>query len=284
MQPENYEIQKIFNNNVVLAKQHDKERILIKKGIGFGKKTGDILDSSTHVDKVFILQQGETTNKFKQLITRIDDNLIGICEEVIYMISSEINEPIDDEIHLRLIDHIAFTLYRIIEKDKIQNPFIVEVETLYPREMYVAEKAVKMLEKSTGISIPDDEVAFIALHIHSAINKGNFSKTIKYAYICSSAIELVEDELNIEIPKKSIDYARFVSHIRFALERAQKNKEVKNDLLPAIMSTYKSSFAIAEKIAALISEQTGIMVSKEEIGYITMHIERLKFTSDGELY
>lgn len=280
MQPENYEILKVFNNNVVLAKQNNEEKIVIKKGIGFGKKTGDMLDSTIQFDKVFILQHGETTNKFKQLITKIDDSLIGVCEEVIYMISYEINEPIDDEAHLRLIDHIAFTLYRIKEMDKIHNPFIVEVETLYPREMYVAEKAVNMLEKSTGISIPEDETAFIALHIHSAINKGKLSSTIKYAYICSSAVELIEDELNMEISKGSIDYARFVSHIRFAIERAMKGKKVKNDLLEAIVATYKSSFAIAEKIAELIFEQTSIRVSREEIGYITMHIERLKYSSD----
>lgn len=281
MQIEEYDVIKILNNNVILTRHGGKEKIVIKKSLGYGKKKGDIIDPNTRFEKVFILEDSETSDKFNQLTARIDGNIVGLCEEILCMVENEIKKPLDEEIHIRLIDHIAFTLYRIKQNDRITNPFVAEIETLYPVEMVLAEKAVRVLEHRIGISIPDDEIGFIALHIHSAVNKGKLSNTIKYAYIANSAVEIIEDELEIEIQRNSIDYTRFISHIRFAVERIIKGIPLKNDLLNPIKKTYKSSYKIAKKIGKVISDELYKKISDEEIGYITMHIERLKNASTG---
>jgi transcriptional antiterminator len=276
MPPEMYEVVKIFNNNVVLAKHMGIEKIIINKGLGFSKKQGDIIPADIELEKIFAIESKETRQKFKQLITMVDDNLIGICEEIFSMIDSEFEESLNEEIHVRLIDHIAFTVHRLEQNDKIDNPFIIEIETLYKKEMEVARKAVAILEKRLGISIPEGETGFITLHIHSAINRGKLSNTIKYAYICNSAIEIIEDELNVEINRQSIDYARFVTHIRFSIERVLSNIPVKNELLKSIKRTYKDSYKIAKKVAGLIEDQMNARIPDEEIGYLTMHIERFR--------
>jgi transcriptional antiterminator len=277
--PETYEILKIFNNNVVLAKHFGVEKILIKKGLGFGRKTGDFLEADTAFDKIFVIENQETCSRFNQLITQIDENLVGICEEIFYMISLETGDPLNEEIHVRLIDHIAFTLYRIKNNDKIENPFLVEIETLYGKEMEVAAKAMEMLEKNVGIPIPEGEIGFIALHIHSLKNQGKLSNTIKYAYLCNSAVELIEDDLGVEIDRKSIDYARFVTHIRFAVERLLKGIPTKNELLSSIRNKYKASYKLAKQVGKLIESEIYLKISDEETGYLAMHIERLRNAS-----
>jgi transcriptional antiterminator len=277
--PEKYEILKIFNNNVVLAKHLQVEKILIKKGLGFGKKTGDFLEAETTFDKIFVIENQETRFRFNQLITQIDENLVGICEEIFYMISLETGDALNEDIHVRLIDHIAFTLYRIKNNDKIDNPFLVEIETLYGKEMEIAAKAMEMLEKNVGIPIPDGEIGFIALHIHSLKNQGKLSNTIKYAYLCNSAVELIEDDLGVAINRKSIDYARFVTHVRFAVERLFKGIPTRNELLSSIRNTYKDSFTLAEQVGKLIESEIHLKISEEETGYLAMHIERLRNAS-----
>lgn len=276
MLPAGYEVLKVFNNNVVLVKHMGKEKIVVGKGMGFGRSAGSIIGEDTEFDKIFTIDSSDMSSKFNQLITRVDDDIVGLCEEVIYMISSEINEPLDEGIHIRLIDHIAFTILRIKNNDIINNPFIIEIETLYPKEMEVARKAIGMLEKGTGLKIPEDEAGFIALHIHSARNRGKLSNSMKYAYLYSMLVELIEAELHITIDRKSIDYARFVSHIRFALERIIKKVPIKNELLHSIKKKYADSYALAEKMAKIIEEELEIKVPREEKGYIAMHIERLK--------
>lgn len=276
-----YEVIKPFNNNVVLAKQQGIEKILIKKGIGFSAKAGDRIPKATDLERVFVIENPETSQKFKQLISGIDQQLVGVCEEVLHLICTATGEKLNEEMHIRLTDHIAFTVLRLQKNDRIENPFLVEIETLYGKEMAIAREAIALLEKALGLSIPDAEAGFIALHIHSLKSKDKLSNTIKYAYICNSALEIIEDELGIAIDRKSIDYARFTSHVRYAVERILKNIAIKNDLLATIKKTYQDSYRLAKVVAAMMQDELYAKVPEEEIGYLAMHIERLKNAIDS---
>ncbi|MBU5592787.1 PRD domain-containing protein [Clostridium sp. MSJ-4] len=271
---------KVFNNNVLLVSEDDKEKILFRKGIGFGKKTGDIIKSGVEIEKIFTIEDKTNYANFKELINYADQGIVALSEEIIAMISNELQEELDEKIHISLTDHIVFALKRLENNEEIENPFLVETEILYKKEFDIAKKAALTIEKATSIYIPDGEVGFIALHIHSARNKGKLSNTIKYNFISNSIIEFLEEELDIEIDKESLDYARFLAHIRFVIERFVSNNLIKNDLIPAIKKQYKSSYKIAKKSVKIIEEQFSIKVTEDEIAYLAIHIERLKQTSN----
>jgi len=274
-----YVIQKVFNNNVLLVTHKKKEKILFGNGLGFGRHLGDILPEDTKIDKIFSLDDKTNFNNFKELVTTIDDELIGLCEEIIFMISKELNEDLNEKIHISLTDHIAFTLKRLKQKDEIENPFLVETETLYKREFQIAKKAVSMLEKKMNIIIPDGEIGFITLHIHSARNNGKLSNTIKYTFLSNSIIELIEDSLGLQIDTRSIDYARFITHIRFAIERLLNNTPIKNELFDVIKEQYNESYILANQVSKLIENQLNITVVENEIAYIAVHIEKFRSAS-----
>jgi len=276
---DDYMILKVFNNNVLLVTQNNKEKILFGKGLGFGKHLGDILTSGTKIDKIFSLDDKANYDNFKELVTNIDDELIGLCEEIIFMISKELNEELNEKIHISLTDHIAFTLKRLKQNDEIENPFLVETETLYKREFEIAKKAVSMLEKKMNIIIPDGEIGFITLHIHSARNNGKLSNTIKYTFLANSIIELIEDSLNLQIDTRSIDYVRFITHIRFAIERLVNNNTIKNELFDIIKKQYNESYILAEKVCRLIENQLNLTVVEAEVAYIAVHIEKFRNAS-----
>lgn len=139
-----YEILKIFNNNVVLAKKDEKEYILIDKGIGFNKRKGELINKD-RFEKIFILER-DIKDRFDKLILNIDEEIVGVCEEVISMISEEYEE-LDREIHVKLVDHIAFAIKRLKNNDEIENPFIIEIETLYNKDYEIAKKAAFMIKK-----------------------------------------------------------------------------------------------------------------------------------------
>ena len=271
-----YTIQKVFNNNVLLVTQKNKEKILFGKGLGFGRLLGDVLPPDTKIDKIFSLDDKANYNNFKELVTTIDNELIGLCEEIIFMISKELNEELNEKIHISLTDHIAFTLKRLKQNDEIENPFLIETETLYKREFEIARKAVSMLEKKMNIIIPDGEIGFITLHIHSARNKGKLSNTIRYFFLSNSIIDFIEDSLNLQIDKQSIDYARFVTHLRFAIERLLNNTPIRNELRDIIKKQYMESYSLAEKVCKLIEDQLHLNVMEDEVAYIAVHIEKLR--------
>lgn len=273
---EGFRILKVLNNNVVLAEQSGREKIVFSKGIGFNKKSGDVIGKDIPVEKVFTIEDKDNYNKFNQIVASVDSKIVGLCEEIIYMIDRELGGELDEQIHTALTDHIAFTLMRLKENNEIANPFLVETETLYKEEYEVAKKAVAVIGKRTGIEIPDGEVGFITLHIHSARNRGKLSNTIKTAFLSNTIIEMIEDQFHIDVDRKSLDYARFVIHLKFAIKRIMNKTPIKNGLLEAIRKEYNDSYLMAGRISKYIEGELGINVPEDETGYIAIYVEKLK--------
>ena len=271
-----FKVIKVFKNNIVLVSQDNKEKILFEKGIGFGKHLGDIISKTSKIEKIFSIEDKTNYNNFNELINSLDKSVIALCEEVIYMISKELNEELNEKVHISLTDHIAFTLKRLKNGEDIKNPFLVEIETLYPKEFELAKKAVTMIEDKTKVYFPDDEVGFITLHIHSARNEGKLSNTVKYAFLSNTIINLIEDELNIEIDKKSLDYARFITHIRFAIQRIINGTPIQNELLSMIKEQYRLAFKLSEKVSRLLESELNLKVVEDETAYLAIHIQRFK--------
>ncbi|MDV4149539.1 PRD domain-containing protein [Clostridium sp. AL.422] len=273
----NAKVIKSFNNNILLVKENQKEKILFQKGIGFGKRPGDIVDKGTVVEKIFVIENKDNQKNFNEILNRVDSKLIALVEEVIVEITDELGEELNENIHIALVDHLFYAIKRLGDNEEIQNPFLVEIETLYGREFSMACRLAKRIKEELMVDIPEGEKGFIALHIHSARNNGKLSNTIKYSFLSNSIIEHVEDRLKIIIDKKSLDYARFLTHIRFAIERIITDKPIRNDLIDVIREKYKLSYKIAEETRNIICQVLNInKVSEDEIAYLAMHIERFR--------
>ena len=269
-----YNVIKAFNNNVVSVEFDGKESILFGKGIGFGKKSGDLKEKGTQYEKIFFIEDEQNRKNFNELVSRNDEKFVGLCEELICDISNSLDEELSENIHIGLIDHISIAIKRLADGEVIENPFLVEIETLYAVEFGLAKEMAIKLEAQTEVFIPDGEVGLIALHIHSARNNGKLSNTIKYAYIGNSVVETVEDLMQIEIDRKSLDYARFLTHLRFAMERILKDIKVENDFLDLIKIKYRKSYRVAKEVAERNAESRDKTVSKGEIADIAMHSQR----------
>ncbi|WP_027339117.1 glucose PTS transporter transcription antiterminator GlcT [Halonatronum saccharophilum] len=277
-----YIIKKVFNNNVVLAnaKKKDQEVILVGKGLGFAKKAGDKIEGSSDIEKEFIAVNEDKKKQYAQLVKNVDKEIIGLTTEIIAMVSSELDEELDEHIHIALADHIGFALKRIEDGMEITNPFLPETKTLYSVEYKLAHKAAKMIEERAGIEIPEGEVGFITLHIHGARTERGLSRTVKYTRLIKELIDLIEAELEISLSYQSLNYARLVTHLRFALERIEDAKTNTNPLLDKIIEDCRESYVIACKLGDLIYERIELKVPEDEKGYLAMHLERIKKSID----
>lgn len=271
-------VTKVFNNNIILVNSEDHEKILFAKGIGFGKKPGYVIPKGIKVDKIFTIADSDNIENLNTMIEKVDNDFFVVCEEAIYEISEKINQELNESIHIGLIDHLYFAVKRLKNNEEIENPFLVEIETLYSKEYMLADMVAKKVGAYCNVDIPDGEIAFIALYIHSAINNGKISNTLKNSYLGSTIVEHVEDRLNIEIDRKSLDYARFLTHIKFAIQRIMENIHIDNELTKIIKSSYKESFSVAEEVAKIIEDELGIKVMEDEVTFLTIHIERFRMS------
>ena len=150
---------KVFNNNIVLVNSEDIEKILFAVGIGFGKKPGSVIPKGTSINKVFIIEEKENINNLKELVKVIDSEFFAACEEAIYEVSNMVDEELNERIHISLIDHLFFAIKRLKNNEKIENPFLIETQTLYSKEYNLAKLVAKMIENHSNVEIPDGEIA-----------------------------------------------------------------------------------------------------------------------------
>lgn len=272
-------IVKSYNNNIVSVKMNGVEKILFGKGIGFGKKFGDELPKGTEFDKIFVIENVDNLRNFEQVIENVDEEFLMLCEKMISFIENELKEDLDERIHVALVDHLNFAVKRLSNEEIIENPFIMEIKSLYSREYALAEKVAETIQNEIKVNIPEGEIGFIALHIHSARNSGKLSNTLKSTYLINSIVDHVEKQIEVKINKTSLDYARFLTHLRFAIKRILLDISIKNDFIKEIKSKYKLSYKIAKNISKILIESLEKNVSEDEIAYLAMHIERLRIAT-----
>lgn len=271
-----YQVVKIFNNNVIHARQGKQEMILIGKGIGFGKKVGDtIITSPETIEKVFHELQSSSSMDYLDMIPKYKKEVVGVSEEII-VIAETMLGSLSSNIHVALVDHIAFALDRINMGLPIENPFIDEIRFLYQKEYEVAESAAILLHERLGVDIGEEEKGFITLHLHSARTNKSIRQTMKDTRIYKACIELIIDETKQDHYNKDNIYQSFIPSLKAFINLSMEGKAIHNPIKKEVKSKLKQSYEIAKKIGDLIQEEKHLTLSEDIITYIAIDIAKIR--------
>ncbi|MGG5372494.1 PRD domain-containing protein [Enterococcus sp. AZ196] len=277
-----YKILKTITNNIVRATDSDnQEMILIGKGIGFGKKKNDILVSN-NVEDIFCLVDKEEQKLYTQLLAEMPLRIMDISSEIITYIQSKISAPLNEHIHIALTDHIASIVKRCQLGLQVDNPFLHETNSLYPKEAEIAETVVQRLEKELSIKIPKGEVGFITLHIVTAVSNESMRGIQKKAELLVLLKEVIEDQLELTINESDLAYVRLITHVRFMLERIERNESIRmpDELEVIIIEKYPEYYNLAWKLVKIVQKSLAITVEKTETVYIALHLYRFAEKND----
>ena len=285
MTSESYRIIKVLNNNVLLATKVDskEEMVLVGKGIGFGNQENTIVNLPLErIIKSYGAYDSKTKGDYIKLIEQLDSDVIGISEEIISKAESLLGN-LNPHIHIALTDHIGFALERIKMGMEINNPFLYEIKTLYYEEFHAGEIAADMIQSSLGVKINDSEIGFVALHFHSARQNRKVSETVKNTRILKEIVDIIESNLKYKVSIEGLMYARLITHLKTALTRLEEHKYIENILLDSIKEKFMDSFMLAVKVGNYIEENTNMRVSEDELGFMALHIERIKSIKKHEI-
>lgn len=276
-------IEKILNNNAVVIKEDDNEKIVMGCGIAFKKKVGDDVPEDK-VDKIFLLSNKEVNNKFQELVSDIPMEYIELGEKIIVLAKAQLGKRISEKIYISLVDHIYTAIIRFLEGVEVKNPLLWDIKRFYKDEYPIGVTALDMIEEKFGVRLPDDEAGFIALHIVNAEMNGDkdeVKRTYKITKVIQEISNIVKYNFKITFDEDSVYYYRFISHLKFFADRLFSKRTYKDenndDLFGIIRSKYKSSFECVEKISKFIEEKYNYTASDEEKLYLTIHIERVVY-------
>ena len=272
-------IEKILNNNAVVSLSDERSEIIVMgKGIAFGKKRGDLIDDD-RIEKVFTLKNGDLTNKLKQLIEEIPIEYMAVSEDIIKFAKLQLGKSLNDTIYISLTDHIHYAVERFKKGLIIKNGLLWEIKNLYKEEFQIGLEALKTIEQAFGVGLPEDEAAFIALHIVNAELNEDIGNIMAMTEIVQEILKIVKYHFLIEFEEESLNYYRFITHLKFFAQRLV-NKEFyeddrQDDLFQIVKTRYTDSYGCALKIKEFINKKYRYIITQDEMMYLTIHIERV---------
>lgn len=270
-----YRIEKVLNHNTVIAIHPDnkQECLIMGKGIGFGRKITEEIDIREE-DKVYSLNEYTDRGSAKNIVKSIQPQFLEIASKVLGEAEAKFGK-IDKTVLFPLADHIAFAVKRIKNGEQLSNPLTEDIRVLFHMEYKVAECIRPLLKKMYDIDIDDDEVGYVALHVHSAINDENVSQAMQMARAVRECITLVEKETRKPIDVMSLSYNRLMNHIRYMVARAMTGEKLKVNMNDYMEVKFPGSFATARTICDEIAANLKCSFEEVEIGYLAIHIERV---------
>lgn len=274
------QIYKILNNNVaVVLDENDKEKIVMGRGICFGKKSGGKIDPET-IDKTFSLSASDANSKFQVLIQDVPIKHIAIGEEIIAQAKVCLGEKLNDMIYISLIDHVHTSIVRFHEGITVKNVLLWDIRRFYKEEFQIGLWALARIKEQCEVDLPIDEAGFIALHLANAqMDEAVMHNMYEITHIMQEVLSIVKYYFHFEFVEDNVYYYRFITHLKFFAKRLVDLNPYEDDdgddLLEVIKNKYQDTYRCVEKITRFIAGKYDYRLSNEEQLYLTIHIERV---------
>ncbi|MBS4770513.1 PRD domain-containing protein [Carnobacteriaceae bacterium zg-ZUI240] len=271
------QIQKVFNNNIVLALSNQQEIVVMGKGIGFQKKVGDELDTAL-IEKTFVLQDNDTA-MISQVYVDMPEEEIDVVLAIIKLAEATLQESFQSNLYITLADHLKFAFERVKKGLVVKNPLSYEVKKFYPVEHELGRQALALVKERLNVTLDESEATAIALHIVNAEKDGPLlERTVQITRIVQEIMDVVRLHYGRELDESDVSYNRFTTHLQYFAQRiVTKTMQGTNDsfLFEQVRANYPEAFACTDKIKVYAEEAHHFAMGRDEQVYLTIHIQKL---------
>ena len=273
------QIKKVLNSSVILVSdENGEEYIILDKGIGYGRKPGEIVEVSGG-SRIFVHLSQRDHRQLVELLSSIPSEYLEMTQEIVDIAEKQLDTTLNEHIYLALTDHLNFAVERFHQHMIITNRVFWEFKTFYPKEYKVGLAALEIIETKLGIRLPEEEAANIGFHIVNAQKEAESQfDAMRAVKLVGTIVTLVTYLMNSQPDKESIHYSRFISHLQYFAERFFTNKmlDSPDDFLYQQMETaYPKAINCAEKVRTYIIKEYDKVISNEEVAYLAVHIQRM---------
>ena len=271
-------VSKILNNNLVLSKNEKNEEIIVKGlGIGFRAKRGDKIDESL-IEKIFYPENHQNSIQIQQYLLSIPEEYLDFVQKFVDKVRER--EPdlhLNNSIYLSLSDHIMGTVERFGNGICLKNVLLLDIQQLYKKEYEYGLNMVEEVNRTFHVQLPADEAGFIALHFVNAEEGQQNNDSYQIAMIVNQVQEIVKTFFSdITFNESSLYYQRFLTHLKYFAQR-YLHKELQYDedenLFQIIQEQCREAYGCVKLIYLMMEEKYHYALSKEEMVYLSIHIQ-----------
>ena len=271
-------VHKVLNNNVVISIDGSgRERVLMGRGLGFRLKPDDVLDPAK-VEKTFILDAGAEGDRERQLLTDVPYSVIEAVTTAVDDAERALGRHLGRRLSISVIDHIQYVLERLDQGLRIPTTSMPELRVLHPQEFETAKQMAASISASLDRELPPEEAVFLTMHVLNATrDEPNGTAALLFRRV-QHVVETVQGGLGVDLDVESPEYARFVLHVQFLLQRLVSRTMLRSadtSFYEFAKHSYPRSHAIAESVKAYVLAATESELTDEELLYLVVHVERL---------
>ena len=161
---------------------------------------------------------------------------------------------LNQSIYVTLTDHISFAISRCKKGIHLENALLWEIKRFYPQEFELGRYAVELVKKRLDVEMPEDEAGFIALHFVNAEYGTDIRDAVRFPNQMKEILGIVADELGIEMDEGSLHYERFLTHVKFLLQRIYRKElleEEENEITEMMQRKYPKEYSCSRKSCRL---------------------------------
>lgn len=270
-------IKRIIGNNAVLAINGDGEQIVaLGRGLGHGRRPGDTLPAD-QVEQVFIA--GDADERLARFLADVPLEYVRVAGRIADLAHRRLGLRVTQALILPLADHLHFAVQRAHSGTEMRFPLAWEVGQLYPTELEVGEAAVVLADKAFDIELQADEAVAFAMHfVNAQFASPGMTPAIEMTQTIGSAFEVIESTFGVKVDHRSMNTARFVTHLRYLYARVASGKQIVDPHSPfadAIGNAHPEAYACAVKLRYVLEMNLRSELSNDEIAYLTLHVARL---------
>lgn len=289
-----YVVQRVHNNNVVLALDSGGRTVVITgPGAGFGASRGTLLDPAK-VETVYVPENAARAQVAADTLATIPTDVLETARAIVDL-AERAHSAQDraatsavsyaDVLLVPVADHLDQAVRRAREGIHLEMPLVWEVRHLYPRETRLGEDALRVVQERLGVRLPEEEATAFALHFVSvSFSHQVIDRTVQMTQSLAEIFSVIEARRGLPLDRRGAAAARFVAHLRYLFTRLAEGRKVAEApqlLHDALETGLPQTMEIAREVSSRLEENWGHTLSSSETAYIALHVHRLLEETDG---
>ncbi len=268
-------IQRINHNAAICEDGAGRQLIALGRGIGFGDMPHEVdLDLVTRtfygIDK-----------KYLAFIDEVDPEVLEFSAQLADIVTAQVSYELSPNLPITLADHIQFAIKRARDHMVMALPLEQDLEQLHPIEYRIGQMAVNGIQKTFKVRMPSKEAGGIAMSIINAAVRPSDRRVLeerREERLLDKTVAVIEDELGVGVDRSSFAFTRFATHVRYLLDRVAKGEPIESEnsgLYDVMVEQYPTAARCAGRIDELVQGAFGEQLSREELVYLIMHVNRV---------
>lgn len=265
---------KIFNNNAVSTVMPDgREAIVLGRGIGFNRWRRSTMRPGDQISEDL---QDEMQTKFLQMLQDVRPDVMEAAERIIAAAETD-GFSMSNQATISLIDHISFAIERQSSGVSLPNLLLSETRLLYRREFDLGRRSLDIIRECCGVSLPEDEAGYIALHLISiSVDQNAAYDILKFV---KGTLDIIKETYGVSLDADSLDTMRLITHLKFLAQRIFQGQgwedEGMEDMYELLIGHHPRNRVCLDRLDQYCRSAFSYALNQQEKFYLLVHLTKV---------